>query len=87
MILYRDNSRVVAQAKEPRNHRKGKHIEREYHLVLEIVKRGDIIVEKIAFENNLVDPFTKSLETKMFDSHVYNTDLRCTLYFFEFHGL
>ena len=51
------------------------------------MKRGDIIVEKIAFENNLVDPFTKALETKMFDSHVYNTYLRCTLYFFEFHGL
>ena len=29
MILYYDNSGVVAQAKEPRNHRKGKHIKRE----------------------------------------------------------
>ena len=33
MILYCDNSGVVAQAQEPRNHRKGKHIERKYHLV------------------------------------------------------
>ena len=33
MILYYDNSGVVAQAKEPRNHRKDKHIERKYHLV------------------------------------------------------
>ena len=33
MILYHDNSRVVALAKVPRNHRKGKHIERKYHLV------------------------------------------------------
>ena len=33
MILYCDNSEAVAQAKEPRNHRKGKHIERKYHLV------------------------------------------------------
>ena len=37
MILYCDNSVAVAQAKEPRNHRKGKHIERKYHLVREIV--------------------------------------------------
>ena len=37
MILYYDNSGVVAQAKESRNHRKGKHIERKYHLVREIV--------------------------------------------------
>ena len=33
MILYFDNSGVVAQPKEQRNHRKGKHIERKYHLV------------------------------------------------------
>ena len=39
MILYCDNSGAVAQAKEPRNHRKGKHIERKYHLVREIVQR------------------------------------------------
>ena len=37
MILYYDNSRVVAQAKEPRNHRKGKHIERKYNLIREIM--------------------------------------------------
>ena len=39
MILYCDNSGAVAQAKEPRNHRKDKHIERKYHLVQEIVQR------------------------------------------------
>ena len=33
MILYCDNSGDVSKAKEPRNHRKGKHIERKYHLV------------------------------------------------------
>ena len=39
MILYCDNSGAVAQAKEPRNHRKGKHIERKYYLFQEIVQR------------------------------------------------
>ena len=79
MILYFDNSGAVAQAKEPMNHKKGKHIERKYHLVREIVQRGDIIVEKIAYEDNLPDPFTKALKTKVFDSHVYNIGLKCTL--------
>ena len=37
MILYCDNNGAVAQAKEPRNHRKGKHIERKYHLIRDIV--------------------------------------------------
>ena len=79
MILYSDNSGAIAQAKEPRNHRKGKHIERKYHLVREIVQRGDIIVENIASEDNLAYPFTKTLKTKVFDSQVYNIGLRCTL--------
>ena len=33
MILYCDNSGTIDQAKEPRNHRKGKHIERKCNLV------------------------------------------------------
>ena len=79
MILYYDNSGAVAQAIEPKNHRKDKHIERKYHLVREIVQRRDIIEENIAYEDNLVDPFTKVLKTIVFDSHVFNICLRCTL--------
>ena len=79
VILYGDNNGVVAQAKEPKNHRKGKHIEMKYHLVRETVQREDIIVEKIASDDNLADPFTKALKTKVFDSHVYNIGLKCTL--------
>ena len=43
------------------------------------MQRGDIIVEKIASEDNLADPFTKALKIKVFDSHVYNIGLICTL--------
>ncbi|KAL2506906.1 cysteine-rich RLK (RECEPTOR-like protein kinase) 8 [Abeliophyllum distichum] len=48
MTLYCDNSGVVANAKEPMSHQRRKHIERKYHLLREIVSRGDIIVSKIA---------------------------------------
>ena len=30
---YCDNSGAVANAKEPRSHKRGKHIERKYHLL------------------------------------------------------
>ena len=61
ITLYCDNSGVVAQTKEPRNHGKGKHVERKYHLIRDIVQRGDVIVTKIATIDNLADPFTKAL--------------------------
>ena len=55
LTLYFDNSGAVANSKEPRSHKRGKHIERKYHLIREIVHRGDVAVLKIALENNLVD--------------------------------
>ena len=33
ITLYCDNSGVVSNSKEPRTHKKGKHIERKYHLI------------------------------------------------------
>ena len=61
ITFFYDNSGVVAQSKDPRNHKKGKHIERKYHTILGIVAWGDVIVAKIDSANNLVDPFTKAL--------------------------
>ena len=61
ITLYCDNSRVVGNAKEPRSHKRGKNIERKYHLLQEIVHRGDVKVSQIAADDNLADPFTKGL--------------------------
>ena len=38
ITLYCDNSGAVAQFKEPRNHEKGKYVERKYHLIQDIVQ-------------------------------------------------
>ena len=37
ITLFCDNSGVVAQSKDRRNHKKGKHIERKYHIIRDIV--------------------------------------------------
>ena len=70
ITLYCDNSRVVAQSKESRYHKKQKHIERKYHLIHDIIERGDTVVTKIASEENLADPFTKILPVRVFKKHV-----------------
>ena len=71
------NSGVVANSKEPRTHKKGKHIKRKYHLIRDIVQRGDVVVTKIASADNLADPFTKSLPAMNFDRHVEGIGVRC----------
>ncbi len=45
--LYCDNSDAIAQAKEPRSHQNSKYILRRYHLIREIVGRGDVKICKI----------------------------------------
>ena len=67
LTVYCDSSRAVAQSKEPRSHKSQKHVQRKYHLVREIVQRGDIAITKIAYADNLADPFTKHLTTKVFE--------------------
>ena len=61
---------VLANSKEPRTHKLGKHIERKYHLIQEIVQRGDVIATQIASEHNVVDSFTKAFAAKVFEGHL-----------------
>ena len=74
--LYCDNSGAVANSKEPRSHKSAKHIERKYHLIRDIVDRGDVAVLKIASEDNLADPFTKTLPLNVFDRHLDGFGIR-----------
>ena len=76
ITLFCDNSGAVANSKEPRSHKRGKHIERKYHLIREIVHRGDVAVTKIPTLDNLADPFTKTLTEKQFNKHLEGMGLR-----------
>ena len=76
ITLFCDNSWAVAQSKDSRNHKKGKHIERKYHIIWDIVARGDVVVAKIDSANNLVDPFTKTLPHRTFESHLEGMGVR-----------
>ncbi|WVZ58341.1 hypothetical protein U9M48_008620, partial [Paspalum notatum var. saurae] len=50
--LYCDNIDAIAQAKEPRSHQKSKHILRQYHLIREIIDRGDVNICKVHTDLN-----------------------------------
>ncbi|XP_059623103.1 disease resistance protein RPV1-like [Cornus florida] len=76
MTLHCDNSAAIAQTMNPKFHKGIRHIQRKHHVVRDIVKRGDILVAKIAAKHNLADPFTKALPIKMFDRHMENMGIR-----------
>ncbi len=59
--VYCDNNGAIAQAKEPRQHQKNKHILMRYHLIRQFVEQGDIKLCKVHTDANIVDPLTKPL--------------------------
>ena len=79
IILYSDINGVVAQSKDPRNHKGGKYIEWKYHLIREIVRHENVIVTKVTFVDNLTDPFTKALTFSTFQLHVDRMGVRCNI--------
>ena len=76
ITLYCDNSGAVANSKEPPSHKRGKYIERKYHLIREIINREDVTVTKILTLDNLADPLTKTLSKKQFFKHVEEMGLK-----------
>ena len=76
ITVFCDNSGAVAQSNDPRNHKKGKHIERKYHIIRDIVTQGDVVVAKIDGASNLADPFTKALSQRTFESHLKGMGVR-----------
>jgi hypothetical protein len=69
MSLYCDNNGAIAQAKEPRSHQRSKHILRRFHLIREIIDRGDVKICKVHTDDNIADPLTKPLAQQKHDSH------------------
>ncbi|KAJ9551807.1 hypothetical protein OSB04_015852 [Centaurea solstitialis] len=64
-----DNSGAVAQAKEPREHHKSRHVLRKYHIIREIIGKGDVRICKIPTEDNVADPLTKPLARAKHEAH------------------
>ena len=74
--LYCDNNGAIAQAKEPRSHQKSKHIGRRFHIIREIIGRGDVTVHKIASADNVADPLTKAMTQRQLDHHLEKMGLK-----------
>ncbi|XP_074318418.1 secreted RxLR effector protein 161-like [Silene latifolia] len=75
--VYCDNNSAIAQAKEPRSYQKSKHIERRYHLIREIIDRGDVKICRVPSDANVADPLIKPLPQSKHESHRAAIGLRC----------
>ncbi|KAK8501403.1 hypothetical protein V6N12_047138 [Hibiscus sabdariffa] len=74
--LYCDNNGAIAQAKEFRSHQRSKHILRRFHLIWEIIDRGDVEICKVHTDDNMADPLTKPLAQQKYDRHADSLSIR-----------
>jgi hypothetical protein len=76
MDLYCDNSGAIAQAKDPRAHKRAKHVLRCYHQIHEIIGRGNVKVCKVDMDHNVVDPLMKPLPQPKHEVHIRSMGIR-----------
>ena len=74
--LFCDNNGAIAQAKELRSHQKSKHIERRFHLIREIVGKGDVNVQRIDISENAANPLIKVMNQKQLYTYLEKWDMR-----------
>ncbi|KAK1631342.1 hypothetical protein QYE76_005657 [Lolium multiflorum] len=67
LIIYCDNMGAIANAQEPRSHKKLKHIKLRYHSIREYIEDGEVKICKV--HTDVVDPLTKALPRAKHDQH------------------
>ena len=68
--LFRDNTGAIALAKEPRFHKKTRHIKRRFNSIC------DIDICKVHTDLNVADPLTKPLPRAKHDQHQNSMGVR-----------
>ena len=74
--MWCDNTAAIQYAKDPKFHRKAKHIKRRYHFVRNAIKLKEVIVKYLPTSKMVADPLTKPTPRDTFKTHVMSLGLR-----------
>ena len=61
VTLYSYSTTALAYAKDPKYHKKSKHIEMKYHFIRDMIARGEVVMKHISTGSMVVDPLTKPI--------------------------
>ncbi|KAL0438920.1 UNVERIFIED_CONTAM: hypothetical protein Slati_2375000 [Sesamum latifolium] len=76
IVIFCDNNGAIAQVKELRSHHKSKYILRRYHLLRQMVGRGDVRVDRFTSAENMADLLTKPISQIAYTQHLDRMGLR-----------
>ncbi|GJW04548.1 hypothetical protein Tco_1563404 [Tanacetum coccineum] len=66
VLVLCDNKGAIDLSKNPVHHSRTKHIKIRHHSLRDNVQKGNILMEKVASEDNIADILTKPLKRKTF---------------------
>ena len=73
--LLCDNTTAIQFTKDPKFHRKTKHIKRRYHFVQDAIMTKEIVIKYILTNKMIVDPLTKLIHRDVFKYHMLSLGL------------
>jgi hypothetical protein len=76
MTILCDNTGAIAIAKEPKFHKRTKHIKHRFNSIRNYIKDGDIDICKVHTNLNVADPVTKPLPRAKHDQHQNSMGVR-----------
>ncbi|KAL0361555.1 UNVERIFIED_CONTAM: Retrovirus-related Pol polyprotein from transposon TNT 1-94 [Sesamum radiatum] len=76
VVIFCDNNGAIAQVKKPRSHHRSKHILRRYHLLREMISRGDYRMDRVSSAENTANPLTKPMSLVAHTQHLDKMGLR-----------
>ena len=73
--LLCEDTAAIQFAKDPKFHRKTKHIKRRYHFVRDAIKSKEIVIKYISTNKMITNPLTKPIPRDAFKSHMLSLGL------------
>lgn len=73
-----DNTATIQFARDPKFHRKTKHIKRHYHFVQNAIKEKEIFIKNVSTSRMIAYPLTKPIPSDAFKAHVMSLGMRRT---------
>ncbi|KAL0437714.1 UNVERIFIED_CONTAM: hypothetical protein Sradi_0479300 [Sesamum radiatum] len=65
IVIYFDNTAMMAYAKDPKYHEKTKHITK-YHFIRDSIAQGELVLKHITTNDMIDDHYTKALHRNTF---------------------
>ncbi|KAK1680533.1 hypothetical protein QYE76_041381, partial [Lolium multiflorum] len=87
LVIYCDNMGAIANAQEPRSHKKLKHIKLRFHSIREYIEDGEVKICKVHTDLNVADPLTKALPRAKHDQHQNAMGVRYGIWKWSSNGM